>query len=51
MTEPPQKSGVCLTRSYQGILDKARIHKYTHISIQYHICNSSESYYGLSAMY
>jgi hypothetical protein len=27
VTEPPQKWGVCLPRSYQGILDEARIHK------------------------
>jgi hypothetical protein len=28
MIEPPQKWGVCLPRSYRGILDEARIHKY-----------------------
>jgi hypothetical protein len=37
VTEPPQKSGVCLPRLYQGILDEAGMHKHTHISIQYHM--------------
>jgi hypothetical protein len=35
--EPPQNWGVCLPRSSWGILDEARMHKHTLISIQYHI--------------
>jgi hypothetical protein len=31
----------CLPRSYQRILDEVRMHKHTHISIQYHIRNSN----------
>jgi hypothetical protein len=34
--EPPQKWGVRLPRSYQGILDEVRICKYNIESIQYH---------------
>jgi hypothetical protein len=34
VTEPPQKWGVCLPRSYRGILDEARMRKHTQISIQ-----------------
>jgi hypothetical protein len=30
VTEPPQKWGVCLPRSYWGILDEARMRKHTH---------------------
>jgi hypothetical protein len=30
VTEPPQKWGVCLPRSYRGILDEARMRKHTH---------------------
>jgi hypothetical protein len=30
VTEPPQKRGVCLSRSYRGILDEARMRKHTH---------------------
>jgi hypothetical protein len=41
VTEPPQKWGVCLPRSYRRILDEARMRKHTHISIQYQIWNSS----------
>jgi hypothetical protein len=41
VTEPPQKWGVCLPRSYQGILDEARMRKHTQISIRYQIWNSS----------
>jgi hypothetical protein len=37
VTEPPQKWGVCLPRSYWGILDEARMRKHTQISIQYQI--------------
>jgi hypothetical protein len=37
VTEPPQKWGVCLPRSYQRILDEARMRKHTQISIQYQI--------------
>jgi hypothetical protein len=37
VTEPPQNGGVCFPRSYRGILDEARMHKHTHIGIQYHI--------------
>jgi hypothetical protein len=33
---PPEKVGVCLPRSYRGILDEARIHKHISISVQYH---------------
>jgi hypothetical protein len=33
---PPKKAGVCLPRSYRGILNEVRMHKHTHISIQYH---------------
>jgi hypothetical protein len=35
------KWGVCLPRSYWGILDEARMRKHTQISIQYQIWNSS----------
>jgi hypothetical protein len=41
VTESPQKWGVCLPRSYWGILDEARMRKHTQISIQYQIWNSS----------
>jgi hypothetical protein len=41
VTEPPLKWGVCLPRSYRGILDEARMRKHTQISIQYQIWNSS----------
>jgi hypothetical protein len=30
VTEPPEKVGVCLPRSYQGIVDEARMYKHTH---------------------
>jgi hypothetical protein len=36
MTEPPQKRGVCLPRSYRGFLDEARICKHNTESIQNH---------------
>jgi hypothetical protein len=41
VTEPPQKWGICLPRSYWGILDEARMRKHTQISIQDQIWNSS----------
>jgi hypothetical protein len=41
VTEPPQKWGVCLPRSYRRILDEAGMRKHTQISIQYQIWNSS----------
>jgi hypothetical protein len=41
VTEPLQKWGVCLPRSYQGILDEARMRKHTQLSMQYQIWNLS----------
>jgi hypothetical protein len=41
VTESPQKWGVCLTRSYRGIIDEARMRKHTQISIRYQIWNLS----------
>jgi hypothetical protein len=36
MTEPPQKWGLCRLKIDRGIVDEARMHKYTHQACMYH---------------